>query len=97
MYVPTDSCVKTGVEPATPSSDGAPRGNLELSRAIHEHPSKPDGIRYRLKHDLGRIGIAIFDRAADAGLGVRDKGSLADPSNAELLGRVLEEYGKAYI
>jgi hypothetical protein len=68
-----------------------------LSRAIHEHPSKPDGIRYRLKHDLGRIGIAIFDRAADAGLGVRDKGSLADPSNAELLGRVLEEYGKAYI
>jgi len=68
-----------------------------LSRAVHEHPSKPDGIRYRLKHDLGRIGIAIFDRVAIAELRVKSKGSLADPSNAALLGRILEEYDKGYI
>lgn len=68
-----------------------------FSRAIHEHPSKPDGIRYRLKHDLGRIGIAIFDRVAIAELRVKSKGSLAGPSNAALLGRILEEYDKGYI
>ena len=68
-----------------------------LSRAIHEHPRKPDGIRYRLKHDLGRIGIAIFDRVAIAELQVKSRGSLADPFNAALLGRILEEYDKGYI
>lgn len=69
----------------------------ELSRAIYEHPSKPDGIRYRLKHDLGRIGIAVFDRTATAKLRVTSSGSLVDPSNAALLGEILEEYGKGYI
>jgi hypothetical protein len=68
-----------------------------LSRAIHEHPSKPDGIRYRLKHDLGRVGIAIFDRVESAELRVKSRGSLADPSNAALLGRILQEYDKGYI
>jgi hypothetical protein len=68
-----------------------------LSRAIHEHSSRPDGIRYRLKHDLERIGIAIFDRVEIAGLGVTSRGSLVDPSNAALLGKILEEYDKDYI
>jgi hypothetical protein len=68
-----------------------------LSRAIHEHPSKPDGIRYRLKHNLGRVGIAIFDRVAIAELRAKSRGSLADPSNAALLGRILAEYDKGYI
>jgi hypothetical protein len=68
-----------------------------LSRAIYEHPSRPDGIRYRLKHDLERIGIAIFDRVGVAGLRVRGRGSLVDPSNAALLGKLLEEYDKDYI
>jgi len=68
-----------------------------LSRAIHEHPSRPDGIRYRLKHDLERIGIAIFDRVEVARLWVTSRGSLADPSNATLLGKILLEYDKDYI
>jgi hypothetical protein len=68
-----------------------------LSRAIHEHPSRPDGIRYRLKHDLERIGIAIFDRVEIAGLGVTSRGGLVDPSNAALLGKILDEYDKDYI
>jgi hypothetical protein len=68
-----------------------------LSRAIHEHPSRPDGIRYRLKHDLERIGIAIFDRVELARLGVTSRGSLVDPSNAALLGKILDEYDKDYI
>lgn len=68
-----------------------------LSRAIYEHSSRPDGIRYRLKHDLERIGIAIFDHVEVGELRVRNRGSLADSSNAALLGKILEEYGKDYI
>jgi hypothetical protein len=67
-----------------------------LSRAIHGHPSKPDGIRYRLKHDLERIGIAIFDRVAITNLEVTSKGSLADLSNAMLLGEILKENDIGY-
>ena len=68
-----------------------------LSRAIHDHPSRPDGIRYRLKHDLQRIGVAIFDRVEVADLEVNSRGSFVDPSNAALLGEILDEYGKDYI
>ncbi|MBX6765442.1 MAG: RES family NAD+ phosphorylase [Rubrobacteraceae bacterium] len=63
------------------------------SRAIHEHPSSPDGIYYRLKHDLGRKGIAVFDREGIAGaVRSEDRGTLVDPDNAGLLGEILEEY-----
>jgi hypothetical protein len=37
------------------------------SRAIYEHPSSPDGIYYRLKHDLGRKGVAFFRPGGDRG------------------------------
>jgi hypothetical protein len=67
------------------------------SRAIHEHPSRPDGIRYRLKHDLERIGVAIFNRVEVARLRVTSRGSLADPSKTALLGSILQEYEKDYI
>lgn len=64
------------------------------SRAIYEHPSSPDGIYYRLKHDLGKKGIAVFDREKITGA-VRSegRGTLMDPGNAGLLGEILEEYG----
>lgn len=32
------------------------------SRSIYEHPASPEGIYYRLEHDPGRKGVAIFDR-----------------------------------
>lgn len=66
-----------------------------LSRAIYEHPSRPDGIRYRVRHDLSRVGIAVFDRAVPAvELSYEDRGSLLDPSSQDLLGRLLDEYHK---
>jgi hypothetical protein len=63
------------------------------SRAIYEHPALPEGIYYRLEHDLDRKGVAIFDREGIAGA-VRHEGRgiLMDPSNAGLLGEILEEY-----
>lgn len=37
----------------------------QWSRAIHNHPTAPDGIAYRSNHDNGEICVALFDRAGD--------------------------------
>ena len=34
------------------------------SRAIHDHPMRPDGILYMAKHDDSAMALALFDRAA---------------------------------
>lgn len=34
--------------------------------ALHAHPSAPDGIRYRARHDDDGFAIALFGRAANA-------------------------------
>lgn len=31
------------------------------SRAIHNHPERPDGILYRPRHDPARLAVALFD------------------------------------
>lgn len=36
------------------------------ARALWEHPSAPDGIAYRCRHDDEEIALALFDRARDA-------------------------------
>jgi hypothetical protein len=42
-------------------------GPHEFSRtwalALHEHPDRPDGILYRMRHDDDGFGITLFDRA----------------------------------
>ena len=60
--------------------------------AFYRHPSEPDGLLYRPRHDPSRFAAAIFDRAADAFNWVR-LGSLADPANAALLADILDTYG----
>jgi len=32
------------------------------SRVIYDHPDKPDGILYRVRHDDDQIGMALFQR-----------------------------------
>jgi len=61
--------------------------------SIYEHPASPEGIYYRLKHDLDRKGVAIFDRERISGtVSLEGKGTLIDFGNASLLGEILEEY-----
>jgi RES domain len=36
------------------------------SRAIWSHPSHPDGVTYRCRHDDDQFAVALFDRARDA-------------------------------
>lgn len=67
-----------------------------LSREIFEHHFAPGGIRYRVKHDLSRIGIALFERPANiARISDKSRGGLLEPRNHRLLGELLEEYDKS--
>ncbi len=62
------------------------------SRALYEHPDRPDGLAYRASHDNDKLAVVIFDRAAAS----IDDGSsvelLADPV---LLGQMLDHYRAA--
>ncbi|MFG1423223.1 RES family NAD+ phosphorylase [Roseixanthobacter liquoris] len=35
----------------------------QWSKAIHDHPAKPDGIAYRSNHDNGELCIALFEQS----------------------------------
>ncbi len=61
------------------------------SKAIHDHPSQPDGILYRARHDPSRLSAAIFERVAPV-LTVRSDTTFLDPAYAEQLGRILDDY-----
>jgi hypothetical protein len=61
------------------------------ARAIHDHPTQPDGIVYTARHDPSRLCAGIFDRAA-GGLTVVSLGSLADATNVALLAGLLDRY-----
>jgi hypothetical protein len=71
-------------------------GPYDVSRrwalALHEHPDRPDGIRYRARHDDDGFAVALFDRAADAAAEVGTRGLLA-PEGAEELAEWLDRYG----
>lgn len=67
------------------------------SRAIHEHPARPDGILYRLKHDPERLGAALFERAGSETLEARTLGFLSDPEQRPLLRDILVRYEFALI
>jgi hypothetical protein len=60
------------------------------SRALYLHPSAPEGLRYRLRHDPSRIGAAIFERAGELRAG--SLGTLLAPGNQKLLAKILKEY-----
>ena len=55
----------------------------QWSRAIHDHPTAPDGIAYRSNHDNGELCVALFERAgarlraADPQPIMQDRGRLA--------------------
>jgi len=47
------------------ASSGAYDISQPWSRAIHAHPTAPDGIVYRSNHDNGEFCAALFDRCRD--------------------------------
>jgi hypothetical protein len=71
-------------------------GSYDVSQrwalSFFQHPSEPDGMFYRTRHDPSRFAAAIFDRAASV-LRTVSLGSLADPDRASLLSDILLTYG----
>jgi len=61
------------------------------SGALHDHPSRPDGLYYQLRHDPTRFGCTLFDRAS-ARTHCRTQGSLMESRNSALLAQLLDEY-----
>lgn len=59
-------------------ASGAYSRSRAWSGALHRHPSAPDGIRYRSRHDDSEFCLALFDRAASR-LQVDDTIALLDP------------------
>lgn len=61
------------------------------SAALRLHPAKPDGLRYRSRHDPTRIAYAIFTRPHST-FNVSAMGSLTAYANRALLNQLLRNY-----
>ncbi len=59
--------------------------------AIWNHPSRPDGLYYRARHDPSRFCVALYDRAASVLNAIR-QGSLLHPNQIALLADILDTY-----
>ncbi len=74
--------------------DGEFAVSQRWSRALFEHPSRPDGLLYRARHDPSRLGIALFDRARfKLGRALRIVDSFASPAHETALAELLDQYG----
>jgi RES domain len=67
----------------------------QWAQAIHDHPQKIDGIRYRSRHDDARYCYGIFDRCANE-LQEKNVGNLLE-SNPRLLAKILDFYSYALL
>lgn len=63
------------------------------ARALHDHPARPDGLRYPARHDPGELAVAVFERAKAKLRARAAKHTLADPGARKLVARLLEKYG----
>lgn len=61
------------------------------SAALHGHPARVDGIRYRARHDNSGCSYAVFDRASDA-FEPRESVPLLGTRNAARLAGWLDRY-----
>jgi hypothetical protein len=62
------------------------------SRALYEHPSEPDGIYYRSRHDPSRTSLALFDRVRRDSISEERRGPLTDARNTQDLATMLCAY-----
>jgi hypothetical protein len=62
------------------------------SRALHDHPGRPDGIAYRAAHDNDEFAAVVFERASAA---IDEGSSTALLGDLVLLGEILDHYQAA--
>jgi hypothetical protein len=82
------SLVKLGADARL--SSGSYQVARQWAKAIWEHPQQVDGIRYRSRHDDGRICYGLFERA-ESSLDSTNLGNLPD-GNPTLLAEILAHY-----
>lgn len=70
------------------------RASQHWSRAIHNHPERPDGILYRPRHDPARLAAAFFDGITDQVM-TETLGTWLD--QRATLAEVLDTYGVALL
>jgi hypothetical protein len=63
------------------------------ARALHDHPSRPDGLRYPARHDPGELAVGVFDRAKPRLQARVAEHTLGDPEAQKLVARLLDKYG----
>ena len=68
----------------------------QWSAALKNHPTKPDGIRYRSRHAPERTAYAIYTRSPTT-FSVSSMGSFTDPANEILFKTILRTYKLALI
>jgi hypothetical protein len=61
------------------------------AHSLHKHPSKPDGIAYRARHDPSQVCAAIFSRTSRV-LKATTLGSFAETTLATMLTEILDIY-----
>jgi hypothetical protein len=71
--------------------DGDHSVSRRWSKALHDHPSRPDGLYYRARHDPALTACALYDHAASAITAIKC-GSLRDAKNANLVADMLTRY-----
>jgi hypothetical protein len=71
--------------------DGSHDVAQRWSAALRKHPSRPDGILYRARHDPAKLAFAIFECPPTA-FAVSSRGSLRDSGNVRLLASILKHY-----
>jgi len=64
--------------------------------ALWAHPSHPDGLLYRARHDPSRYSLALYDRVADA-VRATPWGSLSDAHNRATIADLLGAYTFALV
>jgi len=80
---------RLGAESSLTSGSGC-KNSQRWSRALREHPSKPDGIYYRPRHDPARTASAVFDHCEGSVAVAEMLGAWVDQS--ALLGGILDHY-----
>lgn len=61
------------------------------SVALYEHPSKPDGLLYRARHDPSQLCAALFDRT-QSNLVLKSTAPLGEPAFVDQLLGLLHRY-----
>jgi hypothetical protein len=87
--VSSGGLTRIGAESSLSSGRGY-KNSQKWSKALRDHPEKPDGIYYRSRHDPARIACALYDHCADAVEVVGPPKSWND--DPRLLGTILDHY-----